>query len=523
MKTNCVLFCRVSSSEQEETGYSLPAQEKLLKEYATRKDLKVVKIFSVAESASGAKQRLVFTEMMEYLEKQGVTDLLVEKVDRLSRNLRDAVIAGDWLDLDEDRKIHFVKQNLVLHKNAKSDEKFRWDIEIVLAKKYISNLSEEVKKGQKEKLAQGWFPSVPPLGYMTTGEKGHKTIIIDPDRAPYVARAFEYYVTGNYSLTALNEKLYEEGLRSRNGTKIGKSSLEDMLKDPFYYGAMCWKAVVYPNGKHQPLVKKELFDLTRATLSRGDAPHYMRRSFIFSKMITCGECQATIYAEVQKGHIYYSCKHYQTCSQRYSTKEEDIENAVLSVFNIFQAISVEEAEQIYQKIRADHHEESKYKEDTLKALQARYNELQRRLEVLYDDRLAQVITQERWELKQAGMMAEQEEIQSQISKLKDTEVKYYEKYINIIDLARRSREIYEKRNPEERRMLLKSIFSNLVIKDKIVSYSLKESIAMIVKRVQEKVDSEKLFEPQNSEVQKRQKGTFVPLHPAMLRELDSNQ
>jgi site-specific DNA recombinase len=331
-----------------------------------------------------------------------------------------------------------------------------------------------------------------------------------------MAKAFEYYATGNYSLTALSEKLYSEGLRGRNGTKVGKSRLEDMLKDPFYYGAMRWKGIVYPNAKHQPLVTKELFDKTRATLSRGDAPFYQKRSFIFSRMISCGECKATIYPEIQKGHIYYSCKHYKTCSQRYMTKEADIEEAVLSVFNLFENITSEEAEQLYQKIRTDHQEESSYKENMLKTHQARYNELQRRLDILYDDRLSMKITQERWEVKQAGIMAEQEEIQSQITSLKNTEAKYFERYINIIDLARRSREIYQKRNPEERRMLLKSIFSNLVIKDKIVSYSLKESVAMIAKRVQEKIDSEKSFEPQNSEAQKRQKGTSVPLHPAML-------
>jgi DNA invertase Pin-like site-specific DNA recombinase len=48
-----VIYARVSSRGQEETGYSLPAQEKLLREYAERKGFEVVRIFSVSESASG--------------------------------------------------------------------------------------------------------------------------------------------------------------------------------------------------------------------------------------------------------------------------------------------------------------------------------------------------------------------------------------------------------------------------------------------------------------------------------------
>ena len=154
MNNKCVLYCRVSSKEQEETGYSLPSQEKLLREYAQRKGFEVLKVFPVAESASGAKKRKVFAEMMDLIDKNNVPNLLCEKVDRLTRNFREAIVADDWVEANSDRQIHFVKQNLVIHKYAKSDEKFRWDIEIVLAKKYISNLSEEVKKGQKEKIAQ---------------------------------------------------------------------------------------------------------------------------------------------------------------------------------------------------------------------------------------------------------------------------------------------------------------------------------------------------------------------------------
>jgi len=167
-KLKSVIYARVSTKEQEETGYSLPSQGKLLNEYAARKEFRVVKEFSVAESASGAKERKIFGEMIEFMKKNKIPVLLCEKVDRISRNFKEAVAVNDWLEEDESRSVHFVKQNLVIHKHAKSDEKFRWDIEIVLAKKYIANLSEEVRKGQKEKLAQGGFPMKAPLGYKGT-------------------------------------------------------------------------------------------------------------------------------------------------------------------------------------------------------------------------------------------------------------------------------------------------------------------------------------------------------------------
>ncbi|MCX6717755.1 MAG: recombinase family protein, partial [Candidatus Taylorbacteria bacterium] len=256
MKNKSVAYCRVSSKEQEETGYSLPSQEKLLTEYAKRKELEVIKVFAVAESASGAKQRKIFGEMMNYMENNNIQILLCEKVDRLTRNLKEAVVANDWIEANIERQIHFVKQNLVIHKNAKSDEKFRWDIEIVLAKKYIANLSEEVIKGQKEKIAQGWLPTKPPLGYKTTGDKGHKTHFIDEEKAPNIRKMFELYSTGNYSTPALVDVMYKEGLRNRAGKKVGKTRLYDLLSNPFYCGKMKWNEEVFP-AKHEAMIHKD--------------------------------------------------------------------------------------------------------------------------------------------------------------------------------------------------------------------------------------------------------------------------
>lgn len=492
-----VIYARVSSREQEETGYSLPAQEKLLKEYAARQGFEVERVFSVAESASGAKQRQVFGEMMSFVEKERISQLLCEKVDRLTRNLKEAVVVNDWVDADASRRIHFVKQNLIIHKSAKSDERFRWDIEIVLAKKYIANLSEEVKKGQAEKIRQGWLPSRAPLGYKTVGEKGHKTHVVDPEKGPYVRSAFERYATGNYSLVALREKLYEEGLRTHGGAKLSKSRLADMLADPFYYGAMRWNDTVH-KALHEPLVTRELWDRVQQVLAGKSAPHYKRHVFQFTKRMNCGECGGTISGEIQKGHVYYSCKHTESCSQRGTTREEAIERQLIGVFKLFERMTPAEAEEIYARIRKNHQAEADYKEHALKRLGSRYEALQRQLDILYDDRLAENISQERWQEKQKAINEEQANLRKEMERLKNEETKYFELYINILDLARRAREIYEKRSPEERRALLGHIFSNLTLKDKKVAYALKSPVEKLSKRIQERLDAEENFELQKN-------------------------
>lgn len=514
---NSVLYCRVSSKEQEETGYSLPSQEKLLSEYANRKDFVVVKVFSVAESASGAKQRKVFAEMMSFIGKNNIKNLIVEKVDRLTRNLKEAVFANDWIDEDAERKIHFVKQNLVLHKNAKSDEKFRWDIEIVLAKKFISNLSEEVKKGQAEKLAQGWLPTKPPIGYKTIGDKGHKIHVIDKEVAPFIKKAFEMYASGNYSMEALRQKLYSQGFRTRAGNKPAKNRIEDILNEPFYYGAMRWNSIFYPEGKHEPIITKELFNKAQSVRRGHLAPTYSKHSFQFRKMMKCGECDCTITAEIKKGIIYYHCNHYKDCTQKPYTPEKKIEEQLFGVFKFFENITPREAEAIRNKIKENHAQETEYKETALKILNSRYTQLQSRLDILYNDRLDQKISTESWEKKQKEINQEQAEIQEQITKIKNVETKYFEIWLNIIDLAHRAREIYEKRSPEERRTLLSHIFSNLMLKDEKVLPLLKKPIEVLSKRVQQKIDAQKIFELKKPITIKRQKDSFEPLCPALLR------
>lgn len=492
MQLKTIIYARVSSREQEDTGYSLDAQEKLLKEYADKKELKVAKIFKITESASGKQIRRIFIEMFQYAEKQGVKIILCEKIDRLTRNLKDAAIVNDWIQADASREIHFVKENFVVNRNTRAHENLVWDMKVAIARFYTNNLSEEVKKGQKEKISQGWLPTKPPIGYKTVGEKGHKIHVIDNPAASYVRKAFEYYATGNYSLAAIREKLYEEGLRTRAGGRLAKSRMESIVKDPFYYGAMRWNDAVY-SGRHEPLISQELFDKVQSILTRKKAPHYKSHDFMFRKLMTCGECGGTITGEIQKGIIYYHCNHYRDCTQKAYTPEKTVESQILGVFKFFEAITPEEADEIKSKIRQNHAQEIEYKEKALDGLNQRYKALQRRLDVLYDDRLDGRIPVEIWELKNKEIVEEQTEIQNQIKKMKTEEAKYFEIWLNILDLARRAREIYEKRSPAEKRLLLQYIFSNLMLKDKNLMYSLSKPMEVLARRVQEKLDAEKHF------------------------------
>ena len=72
--TRTVAFARVSSKAQEEEGYSLDAQLKVLKQYCREHKLDVVTEFRISETASKNERRTVFREMLHYIEKNKITN-----------------------------------------------------------------------------------------------------------------------------------------------------------------------------------------------------------------------------------------------------------------------------------------------------------------------------------------------------------------------------------------------------------------------------------------------------------------
>jgi len=509
-----VLFARVSSKEQEETGYSLPAQEKLLKEYAERKNFRVAKIFSISESASGKTQRGIFNEMMDYLKKNNIKIIICEKTDRITRNLKDAVLINDWLNEDEERQVHLVKDSLILHKNSRSQEKLNWNIRIVFAQNYIDNLSEEVKKGQMEKIRQGWLPTKPPLGYKTIGEKGHKIHIIDEEKAPLIKKMFELYATGNYPTKKLSEVMYSEGLRTRGGYKLGKGRLHRLLTDPFYYGMIRWNNEIY-QGKQEPLISKEIWEKVQNILHQKTTPKYKKHFPLFRGLIRCEECNGLITWEIQKGHWYGHCNHYRNCFQKTWVRQEKIEEQILPYFDQITIKSPKLAEWIKKALKESHQDEIEYHNKALEELNCRYEQIQKRLNILYDDKLDGKITPEFYEQKFQQYTQEKETIVNSIEKHSNAQTKYFELGVSIFDLSQKAKELYKKASVEAKRTLLSLVFSNLKLNEGKLSINYTLPFEILANSVKA---TNKIFEPHFS----IQKGAFQPPPKLLLRGQDSN-
>src|SRR6266566_4037532 len=178
--TTAVLYARVSSKDQEREGFSIPAQQRLLREYSRQHKLTILRDFVDVETAKQAG-RSQFGEMIAFLKANpACRTLLVEKTDRLYRNIK------DWLTIDElDVIVHFVKEAAVVSRESRSSDKFMHGIKVLMAKNYVDNLGEEVKKGMREKAEQGYWPSMAPIGYINN--LSTRRIEIDSVRGPLIA------------------------------------------------------------------------------------------------------------------------------------------------------------------------------------------------------------------------------------------------------------------------------------------------------------------------------------------------
>lgn len=194
--------------------------------YAHTSRFKIVREFVDVETAKRAR-RTGFGEMLAFLKRSpSCRTIVVEKTDRLYRNLK------DYVTLDEfDLEIHFVKENFILSRESRSTEKFMHGIKVLMAKNYVDYLGEEVRKGLSEKADQGIPPYKVGLGYRNVeGVDGRRTIEPDPDTGRAVRRMFENYSTGEYSLADLAEIGKREGLfLGGEADRVRSCAYEDKL------------------------------------------------------------------------------------------------------------------------------------------------------------------------------------------------------------------------------------------------------------------------------------------------------
>jgi site-specific DNA recombinase len=293
-------YIRVSTIKQGEKGSSLTEQRDAILIYATKNGLSVCEFFEEQQTAAKLG-RATFRKMLNRLKRGGADGLIMHKVDRGARNLADWAEIAALKDIGID--VHFAHEAIDLNSRG---GRLSADIQAVVASDFIRNLRDEVKKGLYGRLKQGIYPFQAPVGYVNNGKGQLKSI--DPVQGPLIQKAFELYANGTYCLRALTAHMNTCGLRNSGGQPFYVTGFAKTLKNPFYYGLLVVKGQSFV-GSHPPLISKSLFDRCRARAEGRlvSKSKVWGKEYRFRGLLRCATCSRHLYAETQKGHVYYRC------------------------------------------------------------------------------------------------------------------------------------------------------------------------------------------------------------------------
>jgi len=339
-KMNVVIWARVSSREQRE-GYSIDAQLRATRERAQKNGWTIVREFLVAESAKRGAERTVFNQMVDWVKanakRESLRAILSHKLDRVCRNMRDAVRMQELED----------KLGISL---AFVDNQFgpgpagalSFNVMAAVAQYYSDNLRTEVLKGIDERAKQGWQHSRAPYGYLNVKEDRNEPIKPHPENSKAVIRLFELYSSGQYTFDLVCEKLHNEGFTyQKTHPKFHRTAVSYILNNRFYVGEIQRGGTHY-QGRHQPLIDHATFLVCQDVLNgknRRAKPLVLMP--LSGGLLTCRHCGSSITGERIKRklkgggvrvHDYYRCanNHPEDDHPSVRWRADDLEEAIVA-------------------------------------------------------------------------------------------------------------------------------------------------------------------------------------------------
>ncbi len=465
-------YIRVSTARQGQTGTSLSEQRAAIERHANRHGLEIVKYYEERETAAKAG-RPVFLEMLRALRRGKATGVVMHKIDRSARNLKDWADLGELIDCGVE--VHFANESIDLTSRG---GRLSADIQAVVAADYIRNLREETKKGIYGRLKQGLFPFRSVIGYSDAGRGKPKEI--NPVQSRFVREAFNLYATGEWGLDALIERMHKLGLRSRTGGKITRNGLSTILKNPFYIGVIRLHKTgeLFP-GAHEPIISKDLFDRVQAVLDGKNVKKQKCHFFTFRRHIICSECGNKLIAELQKGWVYYRCQ-TKKCPQK-TLREELIERELLRVLGKLR-FDAEENRYLRQEIEKTDGERLALAKSRYKALQLQLQSIEERLSKLADAFVDGVFDKETYINKKNELVLQESELREQLSFSSDNYELIRERLEKFLELVNDACLSYKKADAEDKRDLMQTVTSNFTAKGKSVSVKLNLPFQMVYDR-----------------------------------------
>ncbi|HEY7327858.1 MAG TPA: recombinase family protein [Gemmataceae bacterium] len=341
--SSCLIYCRVSTEEQADKGYSLDTQEKLCRDFAQRSGYSVSGVYRDEGKSGTSLGRPALQDLLAQCGKgTNIQAVIVQETDRLARNTHDHLTIRALLQKAGVKLISVAQPML-----DDSPEGKMIDTILASVNQFQSDInSRKTRKALQEKFDQGWWPTRAALGYLNValdnseGGRSRKIVRNDPERWHLLQEGFKLYLTGAYSADALRDVLHEKGLRSITGKKISHSIMVHILKNPFYAGLMVWNGQ-RKMGRHEPMITLQEHESVLAIMDRHNnhAARSRRHRFLLRGFVFCGLCGQRYTAEhhPRKRKSYYHCATMQGHSNRNQNVEiSELERQVEEQFKTIQ-------------------------------------------------------------------------------------------------------------------------------------------------------------------------------------------
>ena len=467
MEQKFFLYARKSTDVEDKQVLSIEAQLTELREFAKCEGLYIQNIF-IEKRTAKIPGRPIFNEMLERLEQGEAQGILAWHPDRLARNSVDGGKIIYLLDMGKIQALKFPQ----FWFEPTSQGKFMLNISFGQSKYYVDSLSENVKRGLRQKVRNGIYPSLAPVGYMN--DIRTKTVIVDKKKSGIVRMAFEMYAKGVSRLEDITTFFERNHITSRNGKIFHRKRVAFILSNPFYYGHFKYGKEIY-EGKHTPLISKQLFDEVQEVLHGRSRPQYKLKNDpkALCGLFKCGECKMMITAEEKhkksgKHYTYYRCtkkSKVTSCSQSY-IREEELDQQLSELIQKF-AVPEDWSEKMFKLLEEDKKDSAQSSAAFVQEASDKIQGLKSRLQTLLSGYLDQDIEPEIYRSEKAKFMSEKKTLEEQIIRIEQKQDNRLEPMREWINSAQTARDIATGSNLKDKKVLARKIFgSNLILETK---------------------------------------------------------
>ena len=350
------IYIRVSTEEQAKEGYSLATQREYLEEYTKREGYEIYKAYSDDGISGYSERRPALQKLLQDAKLRRFGLVVVYKIDRFSRNLKDLLNLVDEL---LNSGVGF-KSATEPFDSTTSAGKLMFQQLGSFAEFERNRLAERVMPGMIKGVQLGNWQGAryTPFGY--NYNKTEKVLEVNEKQAPIVKMIFEMAIADK-PVRYIRAYLTKKGYRNRNGNYFTAKLIRDILRNCIYTGKLVWNKchydktqrtpkgyryikndpskVVVSQGRHQPLVFVDVFEQAQKALAKRRIEHKKRAgNYPLSAVMFCAKCNHKYHGissirnhRTGEKSRWYRCigpyKSFIKCNNK-AVKAEDIEPKV---------------------------------------------------------------------------------------------------------------------------------------------------------------------------------------------------